>query len=197
MDRARGFYPRSCEGSSPSEGTSIAHLESTPGGRYLRYSFAMSVRVEWVPPEGLVEQVLYRDAILLAYLAGTTSIYDDPGGLDASVYRVTGNPGFDTGPFQMPVNRAADIQTRVRFDHDWGLKDVRRYTDAGGNGVRVSVRIYREADWVGGRRTIALAVVNTDADGRWPFPVFLEAGLNYVLHVQGEGFGPLVETVTL
>lgn len=157
----------------------------------------MSVRVTWEPPQGLSSQVLYRDGVLLLYLAGGEGSYDDSGGTDASVYRVVGDPGFDTGPFQPPVNRAADLQTRVRFDHDWGAPDARRYTDAGGNGVRVTVRVYREADWVANRRTLALNVLDTGSDGRWPYPVFLEPGLNYVLHVQGEGLGPIVETVTL
>lgn len=157
----------------------------------------MSVRVVWDPPDGLVTQTLHRDGVLLLYLTGTERAYTDPGGVDASIYRVYGDPDFDTGPFQMPVNRAADLQTRVRFDHDYGGKDSRRYTDAGGNGVRVSVRVYRQPDWVAGHRELALNVVDTDEDGRWPAPVFLEPGLNYVLHVQGEGLGPLVEAVTL
>lgn len=157
----------------------------------------MSVRVTWDPPEGLSSQVLHRDGVLLLYLTGTERMYDDPGGTDDSVYRVYGDPGFDTGPFQPPVNRAADLQTRVRFDHDWGAADARRYTNAGGNGIRVTIRVYREADWLAGRRTLALNVLDTSPDGRWPYPVFLEPGLNYVLHVQGEGYGPLVQTVTL
>lgn len=157
----------------------------------------MSVLVTWEPPEGLTSQVLYRDGALLLYLAGGERSYDDPGGTDRSVYRVQGDPGFDTGPFQPPVNRAADLQTRVRFDHDWGDADARRYTDAGGNGLCVTVRVYREADWLADRRTLALYALDTKTDGRWPYPIFLEPGLNYVLHVQGEGYGPLVETVTL
>lgn len=157
----------------------------------------MSVHVTWTPVEGLTSQTLYRDGYLLLYLSGTETSYDDAGGDDTSVYRVYGEPAFDTGPFQPAVNRAADLQTRVRLDHNWGDTDARRYTDAGGNGVRVTIRVYREADWVVERRTVALGVIETLADGRWPYPVFLEPGMNYVLHVQGEGYGPLSETVTL
>lgn len=157
----------------------------------------MSVRVTWTPLEGLTDQTLYRDGVLLLYLSGTVQDYDDPGGTDQSVYRVVGDNGFDTGPFQPVVNHAADLQTRVRFDHNWGGLDARRYTDAGGNGLRVTVRIYKEADWASGRRTLALCVLDTNSDGRWPYPFFLETGLSYVLHVQGEGYGPLVETVVV
>lgn len=157
----------------------------------------MSVYVRWDPPTGLTEQTLFRDGLLLLHLAADARAYDDPGGTDRSVYRVTGHPGFDTGPFQPAINRAADLQARVRFDHDWGDRDARRYTDAGGNGVQVTVRVYREADWLAGRRDVALAVVETTSDGRWPFPIFLEPGLNYVLHVQGEGRGPVTEVVAL
>lgn len=156
----------------------------------------MTVRVEWQTDSVLTAQVLHRDGALLAYLAGHERAYDDPGGADASVYRVYGEPGYDSGPFQPTVNRAADLQTRFRLDHTYDDGRL-RYTDDGGNGVRVTVRVYREADWEAGRIELAIAVVETNTDGTWRAPVFLEPGMNYILHVQGEGRGPIVETLTI
>ncbi len=163
----------------------------------------LGVRVEWVPPSGLFSQVLYRGDDVLAYLSSDANVYDDAGGEDASVYRVKGfdQEGsllHDTGPFQMPVNRAAMLRARTRLDHDTGAVDALRYVEAGGQGIAaLEIRVYTEVDWLQGRRESPIALSQTGSDGRWLWPVFVEPGFTYVLHVQKNGRGPVTNSVTL
>lgn len=161
------------------------------------------VLVTWARPEDLVEQELLRDGELLVRLMGIDSAFMDATGEDSSIYRVRGMDVqgavvFDTGLFQMPVNRGADLQTRTRLDHNFPSEDSHRYVDVGGNGIDLlAIRVYRAIDWMQNRKELALALVETDEDGRWKAPVFLEPGLDYTLVVEKNGFGPVVETITL
>lgn len=163
----------------------------------------LGVRVTWAPPLGLFRQTLSRGADVLDHLPGDAASYSDGGGADDSVYRVRGYDAgdalvYDSGPFQMPVNRAADLRTRVRLDHDTGGADALRYVRAGGGGVQdLEIRVYTEVDWQQSRKDFPIAISTTGPDGRWLWPVFVEPGFTYVLLVQANGFGPVTQSVTV
>jgi hypothetical protein len=163
----------------------------------------LGVRVEWAPPDGLFSQTLYRGDDVIAHLLAAAFVYDDAGGEDTSVYRVKGFDIegallYDSGPFQMPVNRAAVLRTRTRLDHDTGARDAFRYVEAGGQGLdSLEIRVYTEVDWQQGRRDSPIAISQTGPDGRWLWPVFLEPGFTYVVHAQKNGRGPVTTNVTL
>lgn len=163
----------------------------------------LGVRVEWASPDGLSSQTLYRGEDVLAHLPPDVRDYDDAGGGDTDVYRVKGFDlegalRYDSGPFQMPVNRAAVLRTRTRLDHDTGAKDALRYVEAGGQGLNsLEIRVYTEVDWQQGRRDAPIAISQTGPDGRWLWPVFLEPGFTYVVHAQNNGRGPVTVNVTI
>ena len=163
----------------------------------------LGVRISWQTDAELAGQVLYRDDQLLSYLPGDVRTYEDAGGTDASIYRVQGRDlsdalRFDSGPFQSVVNRAADLQARTRVDHDFPTSDANRFVDVNGGGIGgLTIRVYKEADWLAGRRELAIYVIETKENGRWNAPVFLEPGLNYVLHVGKNGYGPILVTLTV
>lgn len=151
-----------------------------------------------------VERLDSLDAMpyLIARLPGTVRQLSDDTGVDTTVYRVQaytgGSLAGDTGPFQPSVNKAASLQTRVRLDHNFGGVDAHRYTDVGGNGLGgLTLRLYREPDYLARRYDAALQVTQTDADGRWVAPMFVEPGFTYVLHVSGEGFRVVLDTMVV
>ncbi len=163
----------------------------------------LGVTINWTCVEGHVAQEVWRDDSLLTRLYEDETVFTDASGTDKSTYRVRGldaldNIVFDTGPFQPVVNRAADLQTQVRLDHNWPTTDAHRYVDVGGNGISgLVIRVYRQPDWAQGRVDLALSLSETDASGRWKIPVFLETGFDYVLVSEKNGFQPVIETITV
>lgn len=157
------------------------------------------VRIDWTYDGVLPELTVTRDGEVLVYLPGDTRLYLDGAGTDASVYRVTSaDLVLDTGPFQPRVNRGAQLQARRRVDHNWGAADALRFVDDGGLGINaLTVRVYFEPDWLAERTALALCITETLSDGRWRDFFLLEPGFTYVLHVAGNGFGPVVTTLVV
>jgi hypothetical protein len=136
--------------------------------------------------------------------AANAFFYDDPGGDAALYYRVAAYDAAnvlldDSGPFAFSPAVAASVPTRVKVDHDYGAADDFRYVAASGAGVAgAKVRVYAAPDFDAGRTDLAAAVTETDDDGRWAAPVFLEPGHTYVLHFSKENaYGPDVVRVVV
>jgi hypothetical protein len=123
--------------------------------------------------------------------------FDDAQGTASTVYQVQGygQVGLllaDSGIFQCPQVQAANLVTRVKVDHNYGGPDNLRYLATNGAAVpNATIRGYKQADFLAGRSDLALAVTQTDTDGRWLAPFFLEPGLTYSLVFGNPGvFGP-------
>jgi hypothetical protein len=122
--------------------------------------------------------------------------YDDPTGTDTSVYRVQGflDGGLvvDTGIFQPQVSQASEIATRVRIDHNYLLPNALQYVAPGGAPIpQATIRVFTKPDWDANRRNVALFVTETNNQGQWVSPFWLEPGLVYVIVFEKSGqFGP-------
>lgn len=113
--------------------------------------------------------------------------FDDASGADATVYRVKALGPLDevladSGPFQPDVAIAATLASRAKVDHNFGGVDALQFvTESGAAIPEAEVRIFKKPDFDAGRRDIPLFIVQTRIDGRWARPVYLEAGMSYVL----------------
>ena len=122
--------------------------------------------------------------------------FDDAEGDDNTVYRVQGflDGGLvsDTGVFQPEVSKSASVNTRQRVDQNYQMVDALRYISPGGSGIpQATIRVFRKPDWDAGLRATSLFVTETDNDGRWVSPFWLEPGMMYVIVFEKAGsFGP-------
>ena len=113
--------------------------------------------------------------------------FDDPSGTDATVYRVKALGPLDevladSGPFQPDVAVAAQLAARAKVDHNFGSIDALQFvTESGAAIPDAEIRIFKSPDFIAGRRDVPLFIVQTRTDGRWKRPVYLEAGMSYVL----------------
>lgn len=113
--------------------------------------------------------------------------FDDAAGTDTSVYRVkalgpVNEVLADSGPFQPDVAVTALLSTRAKVDHNYGGIDALQFVTPSGAAIPdAEIRIFKQPDFVAGLRDVPLFIVQTRADGRWVRPVYLEAGMNYVL----------------
>jgi hypothetical protein len=130
--------------------------------------------------------------------------FDDPDGDAATIYQVlafagSGDVVADSGPFQPALATAADLLARTRVDHHYGGTDQLRYVAPGGAGIpNAEIRIYRRADFDQGRTDLALFRLETDNDGRWVAPVFLEVGFDYTVWFAKLGvYGPNTKIITV
>jgi hypothetical protein len=129
---------------------------------------------------------------------------EDPQGTDTTIYRVRAfGPGGvlygDTGPFQASAAVAARIAARKQIDHNFGGPDTLRYAVANGSGVPDAlVRVFLAVDWDAGRRAAPLNVVETDVNGRWKSPVWIEPGQDVVVVFEKSGaYGPDIQRITV
>ena len=122
--------------------------------------------------------------------------YDDPLGTDDSVYRVQGflNGGLvlDTGIFAPQVSYAAQLATRTRVDHNYLITNALQYIAPGGAPIpQAVIRVFQKPDWDAGKRNMAIFTTETDVNGHWVTPFWLEPGMVYVLTFEKMGsFGP-------
>jgi hypothetical protein len=130
--------------------------------------------------------------------------YDDPEGDAATIYQVlafagSGDIVADSGPFQPALSHAADLLARTRVDHNYGGTDQLRYVSEGGDGIpNAEIRVYKRADYDQGRTDLPLFRLETDNDGRWVAPVFLEVGFDYTLWYAKSGlYGPNLKIITV
>lgn len=135
---------------------------------------------------------------------GRRFTFTDPQGDDSTIYRVkaigpSGELYGDTGPFQPSAVVAARLATRKKVDHDFGVPNALTYQTRSGVGVPdATIRVFRAADWDAGRRTVALFVSETDANGHWRLPVWVEPGLDYVItYEKANAFGPDIARITV
>jgi len=172
----------------------------------------MPTRIFWTPPTPAADFYEVRVAasttatFLLAAAVvdqrpgpswdGSQFFYDDPAGTDASVYRVqgflAGGLVLDTGVFAPQVSIAAQIATRAKVDHNFGLPNALQYLTPGGQGIpQATVRVFQKPDWDAGRNNVALFTTETDNSGQWVSPFWLEPGMQYVLTFEKSGsYGP-------
>ncbi len=143
-------------------------------------------------------------AVVPAAAGVARPVYDDLGGELTSVYQVLGltDRGVvvtNSGLFRSDGSKAADLDTRVPVDHNYGGVDALRYVAPSGAGVpQATVHAYKQPDWDRGRRDLAVSVTQTDDDGRWQAPLFLEVGYDYVIVLEKEAaFGPDVARITV
>jgi hypothetical protein len=180
----------------------------------------MPTRFYWEPPDDLSPSrydlsIVGATETLLAtvphtipgpYWQPTTRrfTFEDPQGTDATIYRVralgpAGEVYGDTGPFQPSAAVAARLATRKRVDHDYGATNALTYQTRSGVGVPdATIRVFRAGDWDAGRRVVGLYVTETDSQGRWKSPLWVEQGLDYVIvYEKPSAFGPDVIRVTV
>lgn len=168
-------------------------------------------RVYWNPsPNPVYQYEVYKGTTvagpwtLLGIVQSNILFFDDTLGVSTDIYKVNGVSDvgtivYDTGPFQIPVVKGADLTARIKVDHNYLIPDNYRYVAPGGAGVPyAAIRIYKLADWQANLIEAALFVTQTDSEGRWQSPVFLEPGLSYVIVFSKENaFGPNTVTITV
>lgn len=116
----------------------------------------------------------------------------DMEGTDSSVYRVQGFRNgvlvSDTGIFQPPQARASGIATRAKVDHDYPQPNFLQYVTSSGKGVEgATIRCFQKPDYVAGRRDVALFITQTDSEGKWLSPFWLEPGMSYIIVFEKRG----------
>lgn len=169
------------------------------------------IRISWAPsPVGIFQYQIYKGTtvdgpwLLLGIIPAGTTFFDDVLGTVTTIYKVEGvtdvaTVAYTTGPFQIPLVKGADLTARVKVDHNYEVPDNLRYVAPGGQGVpNATIRVYKQADWAASRIEAALFVTDTDNDGRWRSPVFLEPGLTYVIVFSKQNaFGPNPVEITV
>lgn len=122
--------------------------------------------------------------------------YTDPNGTNNTVYRVqgflNGDLVTDTGVFQPQISKAAQLATRTRVDHNYLQPNALQYVSPRGNPIpQATIRVFQKPDWDAGNNQVALFTTETDNNGKWVSPFWLEPGLQYVLTFEKRGsFGP-------
>lgn len=153
----------------------------------------------------LVADVPFPGANNAAYDAANKKLFwVDPAGDATLFYRVVvfdqDNVVLDdSGPYAFSPNTAALTPTLIRVDHNYGNVDELRYVAGSGAGVPgATVRIWKKPDYLQGLLDAAVAVTQTDDDGRWLAPVYLTPGFDYVVELAKPGqFGPDTVTITV
>lgn len=112
--------------------------------------------------------------------------YDDTQGGPANVYQVTAvsSGGVAIGQTDVftPFGPTAATPMKIAVDHNYGGPDALRFVTESGVGIPdADVRVYTKPDYDAGRFAAPVYVVQTDDQGRWRRPAFLDAGLDYVL----------------
>jgi hypothetical protein len=181
---------------------------------------AAAIRIRWAPPTAqVVYFVVYRldtptsaefeiarigSSQTGANWDGLRFFYDDPQGVPANAYRVTGINGegdvlADTGIFMPQPSVVFPLITRVKLDTHFGGVDQLRYLSPGGAPVpHAKIAVYRKIDYDQGLVNIPLFRTETDTQGRWLGPFFVEPGFDYVVHFSKQSeWGPNVRTVTV
>jgi hypothetical protein len=70
----------------------------------------------------------------------------------------------------------------VKVDHNYGEPGNLKYATENGKAVENAViRIWQKIDFDTGNTSNPLAITSTDANGEWVDPVFLTAGVTYVV----------------
>lgn len=132
--------------------------------------------------------------------------YDDPTGDAATVYQVlafakSSDLIADSGPFQPALahSTATELLAKTKVDHHYGGTDQLRYTTTSGVGIpNAEIRIYKRADYEQGRTDLSLFRLETDNDGRWSAPVYLDVGLDYTIWYAKSGlYGPDTRIITV
>lgn len=129
--------------------------------------------------------------------------YDDPTGSRESVYRVLAVTSEDTvvgdsGLFR-PMDATGAPTARIPLDHNYGSADRYQATAPGGAPIAyLTIVVYKKTDYDAGGTPLPVGVTETDLNGRWQSPVFVEPGLDYVIVFQKlQAYGPLAVTVTV
>lgn len=112
--------------------------------------------------------------------------YDDTQGTAAAVYQVTAVSSTGTAIGQTdvftPFGPTAATPMKIAVDHNYGGMDALRFVTESGVGIPdADVRVYTKPDYDAGRFAAPVYVVQTDDQGRWRRPAFLDAGMDYVL----------------
>lgn len=181
----------------------------------------MATRITWEPGSGPFDYFDLRsaesptdtfqlEAVVVATKPGPgwddaaqRFYYDDPDGTDNTVYRIKGiydgGVVFDSGLVQPEASKTALLQTKVRLDHHTGYPNAYQYVGPNGQPIEGGVvRVFNKPDWDAGRRTLALAITQTDAQGQWVAPAWVPPGMTYTLVFAKEGlFGPDVVEVAV
>lgn len=181
----------------------------------------MATRITWEPGSGPFDYFEIRtaesptgtfqlEAVIVASKPGpgwdataARFYYDDLDGTDNTVYRIKGvydnGVVFDSGMVQPEASKTALLQAKVRLDHDTGYPNAFQYVSPNGQPIEGGVvRVFKKPDWDAGRRTLALAIVQTDTQGQWLSPAWVSPGMTYTLVFEKEGmFGPDAVEVTV
>ena len=171
----------------------------------------MSIQITWSPnPESDIASYIVQSApattgpwTTAGTVAGTVYAFTDPGGTASTYYRLIAvdtlsNQSTPSAPF-LPVQSAPAITNTVCIDQNYGGSGALRYMTAGACPIEAAViRVFRKSDCDQGRTQVALATTMTDCYGDWVSPIWLTAGLSYVLVVAKEGmYGPDRIEITL
>jgi len=174
------------------------------------------VRVTWLP--GMDSDAVYQDiwralpsetglAFLVRIPAAKSATnwkaelgkyyFDDGSGTRDSQYQVYWISADDimlgaTEIFRPMDAQGAQILTRIPIDHDYGGEDALQAVAPGGAPISaLTIYVYKKVDFDGGNKTLPVGITETDAQGRWKNPVYVEPGLDYVLvYEKTQAFGP-------
>jgi hypothetical protein len=112
--------------------------------------------------------------------------FDDTQGTARDVYQVTAvtTTGIAVGQTDVfsPFGPTAGSNSKIAVDHNYGGTDALRFVTESGAGIPdADIRVYTKPDYDAGRFAAPVYVVQTDDQGRWRRPAFLDAGMDYVI----------------
>jgi len=113
--------------------------------------------------------------------------FDDTQGTARDVYQVTAVTGLGVAVGQTDVfspfgPTAAAAASKVAVDHNYGGQDNLRFVTESGVGIPdADVRVYTKPDFDTGRFATPVYVVQTDDQGRWRRPAYLNVGMDYII----------------
>lgn len=180
------------------------------------------MRVYWLPfsdPDAVRFDVYRQLApeITLTYLDAVTKAnpgpnfqissgkfyYDDPTGDRDTIYRVLAVTSVDTvvgdtGQFR-PMDATGAPTARIPLDHNYGAADRYQVTAPGGAPIAyLAITVFKKTDYDAGNSPLPIGVTETDVNGRWQSPVYVEPGLDYVMVFEKvQAYGPLSVVVTV
>lgn len=112
--------------------------------------------------------------------------FDDTQGTPESVYQVTavsaGGVALGQTDVFTPFGPTAATPMKIAVDHNYGATDALRFVTESGTGIPdADVRVYTKPDYDAGRFAAPVYVVQTDDQGRWRRPAYLDAGMDYII----------------
>ena len=129
---------------------------------------------------------------------------DDESGTRDSRYQVYALTSEDVVLGTSDIFRPMDAQgtqilTRIPIDHNYGGDDALQAVASGGAPISaLTIYLYKKVDFDGGNKTLPVGITETDAQGRWKNPIYVDPGLDYVLvYEKKQAFGPTSLVLTV